>query len=162
MSTSLADSKTPATTRPPSRPASVVSDAGSVRGHTERITALGRSNRVNILNGASTSSTLTVKKRTEGTASAKTAAALRSSVSPPPLSLKRAGVKSPTTGTRTVVTPPTARRVVSGNAKSTTMTARRASVMSPTPSISESSEKENNIDDSVRTVRRRSMVPISG
>jgi hypothetical protein len=42
------------------------------------------------------------------------------------------------------------------------MTARRASIMSPTPSISESSEKENNMDNSVRAVRRRSMMPISG
>ncbi|KXN85921.1 hypothetical protein AN958_10682 [Leucoagaricus sp. SymC.cos] len=62
-SSSLFDGTTPASTRPPSRAMSVTSDSGSTKGEG-KITALGKSNRINT--SSSTSTTGSVVKKAHG------------------------------------------------------------------------------------------------
>lgn len=157
-SSSLFDSNTPSTARPPSRATSVVSDSGSTR--SEKVSALGKSSRINALSGTSVSATgSVVKKRVEGSMGPPPLKA-RSSISgtPTPVTrpasaLARAGVKSPTG--RGSVTAAPQRRVVSG---SSDKPKPRPSVMSPTSSISEGSEKEN-VDNTTKTVKGRILIP---
>lgn len=156
-SSSLFDG-TPASTRPPSRATSVVSDSGSNKG--EKVSALGRSNRINSISGTSTTgSAIKIGKREGSVGSMGPPPALKrpslSSATPTPA--PRPGsvtsrVKSPTGAAAAAPT----RRVVSGTSKT------RPNVMSPTSSVSgESSEKENvRSPGSDKTVRRRVMVPV--
>ncbi|KAJ3570580.1 hypothetical protein NP233_g4308 [Leucocoprinus birnbaumii] len=148
---------TPASTRPPSRATSVVSDSRSTK--SEKAPALGRSNRINSLNGT-TGSAIKIGKREGSVGSMGPPPPLKrpSLTSATPTPAPRPGVtsrvKSPT-GTGAAAVP--VRRVVSGTQKV------RAGVTSPTSSSisEESSEKENlrSPMGSDKTVRRRSMVP---